>query len=93
MVQQEVKKKTRIYGTVAALSAIVLVGLIFVFGSAPNLVPSNPDTTPIEISPMKNFASYDDLRSYILANSQGTSGIYRGGPLDSQFFGQKSGGM
>ena len=39
MVQQEVKKKTRIYGTVAALSAIVLVALIFVFGSTPVILP------------------------------------------------------
>ncbi len=93
MVQQEVTKKTRIYGTVAALSAIVLVGLIFVFGSAPNLNPDFPDVTNPDVSPMKNFASYDDLRSYIVANSQGTGGVYTGGPLDKQFFGQRSGWM
>ncbi len=92
MVQQEVKRKTRIYGTAAALSAIVLVGLIFAFGSAPNLVPDNPDLTTPEVSPMKNFASYEDLRSYLLTNSQGEGGIYKGGPLDTQFW-ARSGGM
>ena len=35
MVQKEVKKKTRIYGTVAVLYAIVLVCMVYVFGSAP----------------------------------------------------------
>jgi len=88
MVQQEVNKKTRIYGTVAALSAIVLVGLIFVFGSTPGLTPNI--NTP-DASPMKNFASYADLKNYLLTNTQGNSGIYKGGPLDAQFFGARGG--
>src|SRR3989337_1905488 len=85
MVQQEVKKKTRIYGTVAVLSAIVLVALIFVFGSTPGLTPL---TNPPAVSAMKTFADETELRNYLFANSQGTSN-YRGGPLDSQFFGEK----
>jgi inhibitor of cysteine peptidase len=94
MVQQEVSKKTRVYGTAAALSAIVLVSLIFVFGSAPSLTPNLPDNTPSTVTTaMKTFGSYEDLKNYILTNTQGTGGIYKGGPLDAQFFGERSGGM
>jgi inhibitor of cysteine peptidase len=47
MVQQEVKKKTRVYATIAILSAMVLVSLIYVFGgSAPGLAPNSPSNTP-----------------------------------------------
>jgi inhibitor of cysteine peptidase len=85
MVQQEVRKKTRMYGTVAVLSATVLVALIFVFGSTPGLTPL---TNPPGVSGMKTFADETELRNYLFANSQGTSN-YRGSPLDSQFFGEK----
>jgi uncharacterized secreted protein with C-terminal beta-propeller domain len=88
MVQQEVKKKTRIYGTVAALSAIVLVSLIFVFGSAPNLNPDTPEPALSDVSPMKNFDSYDELKSYLVSNTHGTNN-YVGGPLDKEFFGRQ----
>jgi inhibitor of cysteine peptidase len=82
MVQQEVKKKTRIYGTAAVLSAIVLVALIFVFGSTPGLTPfANPPT----VSGMKTFANEAALRDYLVANTQGVSN-YGGGPLDSKYF-------
>src|SRR3989304_5126327 len=86
MVQQEVKKKTRIYGTVAALSAIVLVALIFVFGSTPGLTPL---INPPVVSGMKTFADETELRNYLVSNSQGTSN-YAGGQLDSKFFGGNS---
>jgi inhibitor of cysteine peptidase len=82
MVQQEVKKKTRIYGTAAVLSAIVLVALIFVFGSTPGLTPlANPPT----VSGMKTFANEAALKDYLVANTQGASN-YGGGPLDSKYF-------
>jgi len=90
MVQQEVKKKTRVYGTIAFLSAIILVSLIYVFGStgfAPNLPSTNPD-----VSPMTRFASYDELRNYLNTNSKGAS-TYGGGPLDSRYFGGDIGDM
>ena len=102
MVQQEVKKKTRVYGTIAILSAMILVSLIYVFGSAPGFGPNvpgtnpdgtpttNPDTNPSTyptvnpaVSAMKTFASYEDLRNYLNANSQGTT-VYGGGPLDQK---------
>jgi inhibitor of cysteine peptidase len=90
MVQKEVKKKTRVYGTVALLSALILVSLIYVFGStgfAPNLPGISPD-----ISPMTRFVSYDALKTYLSTNSKGGSS-YSGGPLDSRFFAGDSGAM
>lgn len=86
MVQQEIKKKTRIYSTVAVLSAMVLVTLIFFLGSTPSFTPNLP-----EISPMQTFTSYEELRNYLVTN-QGTTANYSGGPLDAQFFGQRSEG-
>ena len=38
MVQKEVRKKTKIYGAVAVLSAIILVSMIYAFGSAPTII-------------------------------------------------------
>ena len=84
MVEHEVKKKTRVYGTVAALSAIVLVAMIYTFGQAPVIFPSIELPT---VSAMKTFSSYDELKSYIVANAEGPYYGYQGGPLDSKFFG------
>jgi len=39
MVQREIKRKTRTYGTIAFLSATILVSLIYVFGTVPGLFP------------------------------------------------------
>lgn len=69
MVQQEVKKKTRVYGTVAFLSAIVLVTFIYTLGSGPVTFP--PSETPLAAG-MKHFSSYESLRDYLTANT--TSG-------------------
>ena len=84
MVQKEIRKKTRVYGTIAMLSAIILVALIYVYGSTPNIF--TPDTLP-ETSPMKPFTSYDELKNFLAANTQDGSTYYGGGPLDSQVFG------
>ena len=86
MVQPEVKKKTRIYVTAAVLAAIVLVSLIFAFSLTPGLTPL---VNPPAASAMKTFADETELRNYITANAQGPMTTYRGGPLDSQFFGEK----
>ncbi len=83
MVQKEIKKKTKIYGAVAALSAIVLVTLIYSYGAIPIVFP--PNQTPF-VAGMKTFSSIDELRNYINNSTQGVSS-YTGGPLDSQFFG------
>jgi inhibitor of cysteine peptidase len=86
MVQNEVKKKTTIYGTVAVLSAIVLVSMVYAFGSAPIFFP--PSSTP-SVTGMKTFSSIEELSNYLTVNSQG-DGSYRGGPLDSKFFGDSA---
>jgi uncharacterized secreted protein with C-terminal beta-propeller domain len=84
MVQKEVRKKTKIYGTVAVLSAIILVSLIYAFGASPTIFP--PNQTP-SVSGMKAFSSLQELKNYINNTSQ-QSTSFAGGPLDSQFFGE-----
>ena len=58
MVQKEVKKKTKIYATVAVLSAVILVSMIYVLGSAPTIFP--PNQTP-SVMGMKSFSSLETL--------------------------------
>lgn len=82
MVQKEIKKKTSIYGTVAVLSAIILISAIYVFGSSPTILPFNQ---PVSVSALKTFSSMDELKNYLnvtetnslpemyWANSQGTN--------------------
>jgi inhibitor of cysteine peptidase len=86
MVQKEIKKKTSIYATVAVLSAMVLISMIYVFGAAPILFP--PSQTPLAAG-MKTFSSVDELKNYLTVNSQGGSS-YGGGPLDAKFFGTQA---
>ncbi len=88
MVQQEVKKKMRIYSVTAILAAMVLISIIFVFGSTPGLTPlANLPAA----SALKTFSDETELRNYLLTNTQGTTN-YAGGPLDSKFFGDSSRG-
>ena len=86
MVQKEVRKKTKIYGAVAVLSAIILVSMIYVFGAAPTIFP--PSQTPF-VSGMKTFSSLQELKNYINKTSQQSSS-FAGGPLDTQFFGEQA---
>ena len=67
MVQKEVKKKTTVYGTVAVLLAIVLVSMVYVFGStSPTILPFNQ---PITVSGMKTFSSIEELKNYLNTNA------------------------
>jgi inhibitor of cysteine peptidase len=66
MVQQEVKKKTKLYGTVAFLSAIILVAFVYTLGSGPITFP--PSETPLAAG-MNHFSSYEELRDYLTANT------------------------
>ncbi len=84
MVQKEVRKKTKVYGTVAVLSALVLVTMIYAVGTTPLIYP--PNQGPF-VSGMKTFSSIDELKTYINNATNGYNS-YRGGPLDSKFFGQ-----
>ncbi len=52
MVQKEVKKKTKIYGTVAVLSAIILVTMVY----AHWITPNNLSAIPIPIG-----VGYEDI--------------------------------
>ncbi|MCW4025478.1 MAG: beta-propeller domain-containing protein [Candidatus Bathyarchaeota archaeon] len=77
MLQQEVQKRTKIYGLVAILSAVLLISMIYVVAS------------PIQISPnvasLKTFSSSDEIKNYIVANTEfSSSSVYPGGPLDQQ---------
>jgi inhibitor of cysteine peptidase len=83
MVQKEVRKKTQVYGTIAFLSAIVLVALIYAVGTASVIFP--PTETPL-VSGMKPFSSYEELKPF-LADKDGSTYVYGGAPLDNQFFG------
>ena len=66
MVQKEVKKKTKIYGTAAVLLTIVLVSMVYVFGTSPTIPIFNQ---PLSTSSMKTFASMNELRNYLNATS------------------------
>lgn len=88
MVQAEVKKKTRLYGMVAILSATILVSMIFILGSAPGLLPIN---NPPALSGMTTFTDEAALINYLTTNQKNAISVYGGGPLDSQFFNERSG--
>lgn len=91
MVQREVKQKTRVYGTVAILSAMILVSLIYVFGTVPGIFP--PDDFPSVLA-MENFKSYDDLKNFLVTNTKdGSINYFSGSPLDAQVFDTARGGF
>jgi inhibitor of cysteine peptidase len=83
MVQKEVRKKTTIYGTAAILAAVLLISMVYTFGSTPTILPNsqNPVSnnspgstiTPIGDSPsgwgMKTFSTIDELKTYIKNNT------------------------
>jgi hypothetical protein len=83
MVQKEVKNKARIYGVVGILSAIVLVAMIYSYGAAPQMLSPTPSAAPsaspseqtmetlpenTNVTPMRNFLSYEELREFITTN-------------------------
>lgn len=87
MVQKEVKKKTTIYATAAILMAVILISMVYTFGSTnlPSQTPSNQ--TPVSNSlpspgGMKTFSSLEELKSY-LANASQTN-YYGGGTFGMQ---------
>jgi len=65
MVQREIKRKTRLYGTTAVLSAIVLISLIYVFGVTPTLLPPSQAPTAGE---MRTFTSTQEIANYLNIN-------------------------
>ena len=75
--QKEIKKRAKIYGMVAVISAIVLGALIYNFG-----VIQPEFQLPLYSSPLRTFASYDDLVKFLLTNSQTQGGFQFYGPWD-----------
>jgi uncharacterized secreted protein with C-terminal beta-propeller domain len=70
MVQKEVMKKTRNYGLTGVLLAVLLIATIYSCGISPLMTPGN------EISPMKTFASYEELRTFLNASSTNNGNSY-----------------
>lgn len=64
MFQREVKHKTKLYTILAVLFALVLVSSIYVV-TQPTVLYSLTG-----VSPLKNFASIDELKNYLLTNAQ-----------------------
>lgn len=78
MVQKEVKRKAQVYGLMAILLASMFVALIYSYGTQPGVTQPNgqpsPSANPVtEITPMKTFASYDDLKNFLTTNSPSNS--------------------
>jgi len=84
MVQKEVTKKTRAYGLIGLLLAILLVAMIYSYGGAPQISPSGPlpqvspsgeTSTESQVAPMATFTSYEQLRD-ILNSTNSNSNVY-----------------
>ena len=82
MVQKEVRKKAQVYGLMAILLASMCVALIYTVGTGPG-ISTNPNPSPgtaNQVSPMKTFSSYDELKTFLAAGQQGgLSGSPQGG--------------
>jgi uncharacterized secreted protein with C-terminal beta-propeller domain len=77
MVQKEVMKKTKTYGLIGLLLAILLVAMIYAYGNTQKISTSPQQT---QVSPfraqtsMKTFTSYDELKDYL--NQSSSSNLY-----------------
>jgi inhibitor of cysteine peptidase len=87
MVQKEVMKKTRNYGLIGILLAVLLVATIYSFGVTPGISPNPSPSTETGVSSMKTFASYDELKNYLDASGTNNGGnYYRSMPESSGTF-------
>ncbi len=92
MAQKEATKKTRIYGLIGLLIAVMLVATVYSIGTTPNLlspspsVNATPNSSPYpsstnfpsnspepEVTPMKTFTSYDELKEFLNQSSSKNS--------------------
>lgn len=69
MVQKEVKKKAYGYGLMAILLASVCVALIYSYGTGPGISPKPLPNPTNEVSLMKTFSSYDEMKSFLIAKN------------------------
>ncbi len=79
--QKEIKRRAKIYGTAAVISAIFLGALIYNLGvTRPGIQSTtNPSTYS---SPLQTFASYADLVNFLQTNSKTQGGFELYGPWD-----------
>jgi len=80
--QKEIKKRAKIYGTVAVISAIVLGALCYNFG----VIPTEFQLPPYS-APLRTFSSYEELVNFLLAYSQTQGHFEFYGTLDTTFRG------
>jgi inhibitor of cysteine peptidase len=73
MVQKEVKKKTTIYGTAAILMAILLISMVYSFGSIQPNFPASQ--TPSDQNPVSNPSSGPGSTTTPIINSLSTGGM------------------
>ncbi len=94
MVQKEVTKKTRSYGLIGVLLAVLLVAMIYSYGVTPGvLLNPTPDVTQPTGSEMKTFTSYDELKEFLSdsgTNSGGSHWVYSPEGGDTGSFNIKS---
>ena len=76
MVQKEVKKKTSIYAITAVMLAVVLISMVYVFGSTPTILPLSQISQLPAVSGMKTFSSIGELKNYLVTNTLGGSSNY-----------------
>ncbi|MCX8151035.1 MAG: beta-propeller domain-containing protein [Candidatus Bathyarchaeota archaeon] len=78
MVQKEVKKKAPVYGLVGVLSAVILIAMIYSFGTTQvgpfagspiHTSYTSPLTTSTEAAPLQSFSSYSELNSFVNSNN------------------------
>ena len=80
--EKKIRKRAQLYGVAAILLAIVLGTLCYNLGVYPPIALPSPTSF---IAPLKTFSSYEDLKSFLLANSR-TQGVFNIlGPLDNAF--------
>ena len=69
MVQKEVAKKTRTYGLIGVLLAIMLVAMIYSYGGSSVISPKPSPQPEIRGSQMQTFASYDQLKEFLTSST------------------------
>lgn len=90
--EKKIKKRAQLYGIVAVLLAIVLGTLCYNFGVYPPEFesPIQPSLTP-SAALLKTFSSYEELRSFLIANSETRGAFPFYGPWDVKMLGPVEG--